>query len=188
MNKTVIFSAPSGSGKTTIIQALLKIPELRLGFCISTTSRAPRGKEVHGQDYYFISAEEFQEQIQQGKFLEWEEVYPGTFYGTYKSEVQRLFGEGKNIIFDLDVYGGINVKKHFGERSLSIFVQPPSLEELRKRLENRQTDSPEKIEIRLAKAQQEMNQAPNFDIILINDQLSEAITKAEKTVKDFLMQ
>ena len=171
-NKLIIFSAPSGSGKTTIIRELLALKDLNLGFSISTTSRQPRGKEQNGVDYYFISAEEFKTQIEKDFFLEWEEVYANNFYGTYKSEIERLGKEGKNVLFDIDVFGGINIKKIFGDRALSIFIQPPSIEELQRRLENRQTESPEKIQMRIDKAEHEIKQAVHFDVVLINDNFS----------------
>ncbi|MDO4879947.1 MAG: guanylate kinase [Capnocytophaga sp.] len=185
-NKLIIFSAPSGSGKTTIIRELLSLTDLNLGFSISTTSRTPRGKEQNGVDYYFISTEEFKTQIQQNLFLEWQEVYANNFYGTYKSEIERLGKEGKNVLFDIDVFGGINVKKQFGDRALSIFIQPPSVEELQKRLENRQTESPEKIQMRISKAEQEIKQASHFDVVIINDDLQKAVQEAEKIIRDFL--
>lgn len=186
MTKLIIFSAPSGSGKTTIVRELLKQPDLNLSFSISTTSREPRGKEKDGVDYYFISVEEFKKHIENNEFLEWEEVYTNNFYGTYKSEIERLNTLGKNILFDIDVFGGINVKKLFGNQALSIFIQPPSIDELRRRLENRQTDSAEKIMMRLAKAQKEMEQAIHFDQIIINDNLQTAIKQTEKVIRDFL--
>lgn len=186
MTKLIIFSAPSGSGKTTIVHELLKQPDLNLSFSISTTSREPRGKEKDGVDYYFISVEEFKKRIENNEFLEWEEVYTNNFYGTYKSEIERLNTLGKNILFDIDVFGGINVKKLFGNQALSIFIQPPSIDELRRRLENRQTDSAEKIMMRLAKAQKEMEQAIHFDQIIINDNLQTAIKQTEKVIRDFL--
>lgn len=186
MAKLIIFSAPSGSGKTTIVHELLKQPDLNLSFSISTTSREPRGKEKDGVDYYFISVEEFKKRIENNEFLEWEEVYTDNFYGTYKSEIERLNTLGKNILFDIDVFGGINVKKLFGNQALSIFIQPPSIDELRRRLENRQTDSAEKIMMRLAKAQKEMEQAIHFDQIIINDNLQTAIKQTEKVIRDFL--
>lgn len=186
MTKLIIFSAPSGSGKTTIVRELLKQPDLNLSFSISTTSREPRGKEKDGVDYYFISVEEFKKRIENNEFLEWEEVYTNNFYGTYKSEIERLNTLGKNILFDIDVFGGINVKKLFGNQALSIFIQPPSIDELRRRLENRQTDSAEKIMMRLAKAQKEMEQAIHFDQIIINDNLQTAIKQTEKVIRDFL--
>lgn len=185
-NKLIIFSAPSGSGKTTIIRELLALKDLKLGFSISTTSRQPRGKEQNGVDYYFISAEEFKTQIEKDFFLEWEEVYANNFYGTYKSEIERLGKEGKNVLFDIDVFGGINIKKIFGDRALSIFIQPPSIEELQRRLENRQTESPEKIQMRIDKAEHEIKQAVHFDVVLINDNLQKAIEEAEKIIRDFL--
>lgn len=186
MSKLIIFSAPSGSGKTTIIRELLKYPELNLSFSVSTTSRQPRGTEQHGTDYYFISADEFKQGIHNNAFLEWEEVYTNNFYGTYKSEIERLTKLGKNILFDIDVFGGINIKKQFGKDALSIFVQPPSIQELKKRLENRQTETPEKIQMRIDKAQYEMEQSSHFDKIIINDDLHKAIKETQTIVREFL--
>lgn len=186
MSKLIIFSAPSGSGKTTIVRELLKHLDLNLSFSISTTSRPPRGVEQHAVDYYFITAEEFKQRIEREEFLEWEEVYTDTFYGTYKSEIQRLTEMGKNILFDIDVFGGMNIKRQFGDNALSIFIQPPSLEALKERLEKRQTDSPEKIAIRLAKAEKEIEQASNFDHIIINDDLATAIAETQQVIRAFL--
>ena len=183
--KIFIFSAPSGSGKSTIIGRLLSKKELNLEFSISATSRSPRGQEQDGKDYYFLSVEDFREKIARGNFLEWEEVYPGTYYGTLRSEVERVWGEGKNIVFDVDVVGGVNIKKMYPERSLSVFICPPSLQELRRRLLERGTDSPQKIAVRLEKAEQEMAYAPKFDRVLLNDDLERAVAKAEEMVLDF---
>lgn len=184
--KLIIFSAPSGSGKTTIVRELLKHPELNLSFSISTTSRPPRGQEKNGVDYYFISAEEFKAKIAAGDFLEWEEVYTDNFYGTTQTEVERLHKLGKNILLDVDVFGGINIKKLFGAKALSLFIQPPSIEELRKRLENRKTETSDKINMRIAKATTEMAQAHRFDQIIINDRLEDAVTQTLHVVKKFL--
>lgn len=186
MSKLVIFSAPSGSGKSTIIKELLRFPDLNFAFSISTTSRNPRGEEQNGVDYHFVSAEVFKKQIQENAFLEWEEVYKDTFYGTYKSEIERLTKLNKNILFDIDVFGGINIKKQFGEKALAIFVQPPSLEVLKERLEARNTDSAEKIAIRLAKASHEMEQSVHFDAIIVNDNLQKTIEKTLEIVHNFL--
>ncbi|WP_264845346.1 guanylate kinase [Capnocytophaga catalasegens] len=186
MNKLIIFSAPSGSGKTTIVRELLKCKDLNLSFSISTTSREPRGQEQNGIDYYFISVEAFKKQIENQEFLEWEEVYTKTFYGTSKKEIERLWQLRKNILLDIDVFGGINVKKQFGTKALSLFIQPPSIDILRQRLENRQTDSAEKIAIRLAKAQKEMEQAIHFDQIIVNDNLATAVAQTEKIIRNFL--
>lgn len=186
MSKLIIFSAPSGSGKSTIVRELLKNEDFNLSFSISTTSRQPRGQEQNGVEYYFISVQEFKERIEKNDFLEWEEVYADTFYGTYRSEIQRLKSMNKNIIFDIDVFGGMNLKKQFGAEALSIFIQPPSLEELRRRLENRQTETAEKIEMRLAKAQEELAQAVHFDKVIVNDDLPTAISQTEAIIREFL--
>ncbi len=179
-------SAPSGSGKTTIMRHLLSLPQLNLAFSISATSRAPRGKEEHGKDYYFMTAEAFKEQIAQGAFLEWEEVYKDNFYGTLRSEVERLWALGKNVVFDIDVVGGLNVKKLYPEQSLAIFVEPPSMAALEERLHQRHTESEEKIQMRLNKAAQELAVAHKFDVIIRNDHLSEALKEAERVVEEFL--
>lgn len=183
--KLVIFSAPSGAGKSTLVHYLLpKFPEL--SFSISATSRAPRGEERHGKDYYFLSAEEFASRAQQGDFLEWEEVYKGTCYGTLKSEVERLWAEGKTVVFDIDVVGAVNLKKQFGDRALALFVQAPSLQVLEERLRGRATDSEEKIEERIAKATVEMKRAPEFDRVVVNDVLEVAKAESTQILKDFL--
>ena len=184
--KIIVFSAPSGTGKSSVIRELLKQTDLNLAFSISTTSRAPRGTEQDGVEYYFISAERFQEKIKQGAFIEWEEVYAGNYYGTYSSEIERLSAKGKNIVFDLDVFGGINLKKYFGDKALSIFLQPPSLEELKKRLEHRQTDTPEKIAMRVEKAAYEIEQAVYFDKIVVNDNLQECVNEVAQLIRSFL--
>lgn len=184
--KIIIFSAPSGTGKSSVIRELLKQPDLNLAFSISTTSRAPRGTEQDGVEYYFISAEGFREKVKQGAFIEWEEVYAGNYYGTYSSEIERLSAKGKNIVFDLDVFGGINLKKYFGDKALSIFLQPPSLEELKKRLEHRQTDTPEKIAMRVEKAAYEIEQAVYFDKIVVNDNLQECVNEVAQLIRSFL--
>lgn len=183
--KLIIFSAPSGAGKTTIVRHLLE-KNLNLGFSVSATSRAPRHNETHGKDYYFLSEEEFRAKIKNNDFLEWEEVYNGVFYGSLKSEVERIRDLGKNVIFDVDVVGGLNIKKFYGDDALAIFVQPPSVEELRNRLINRSTESEEKILMRIAKAEHELGFAPQFDMVIINDNLENAFLKAEKLVKDFI--
>lgn len=185
--KLIIFSAPSGSGKSTIINYLLK-QNLRLCFSISATSRLPRGEEQHGVEYYFLSPEEFRKHINQDNFLEYEEVYPDKFYGTLKTEVQRILERGDNVIFDVDVVGGCNIKKYYGNQALSIFIQPPSIDELRKRLVERGTDAPEVIENRIAKAAYEMSFAHRFDVVIINDDLSQAQKETLHLVKDFLDQ
>jgi guanylate kinase len=184
--KLVIFSAPSGAGKTTIVRHLLsKRPDLE--FSISATTRKPRGDERHGIDYYFISKEEFLHRIAKKQFVEFEEVYSGTFYGTLRSEIQRIWDKGKTVIFDIDVEGGLHLKRKYEEHALAIFVQPPSLLVLIERLTGRGTDSPEKLEERFAKAKKELNYAPQFDIILNNYDLETACKEAEVLVDDFLL-
>ncbi len=184
--KLIVFSAPSGSGKTTIVRHLLAQKELNLSFSISATSRAKRGKEQNGVDYYFLSASEFKEKIKNEAFIEWEEVYQDTYYGTLKSELERLWADGKYIIFDIDVVGGLNIKKQFPEETLAIFVQPPSIEVMEERLRNRKTDSEEKIRERVAKATKEMKFAKDFDVILVNDVLEDAQKEAYQLIADFL--
>lgn len=185
-NKVIIFSAPSGAGKSTIVNHLLGLhPELE--FSISATSRAPRGQEKHGVEYYFFTSEEFRQMIEEDKFVEYEEVYSGSYYGTLKSEVERIWAKGHVIIFDIDVQGGVNLKRIFGEKALSVFIQAPSVEVLRDRLVGRGTDTPEAIERRVSKAASEMEfAAGKFDYVLINDDLQTALAEAEKTVGSFL--
>lgn len=185
-NKVIIFSAPSGAGKSTIVNHLLGLhPELE--FSISATSRAPRGQEQHGVEYYFFSADEFRQMISEDKFVEYEEVYAGSFYGTLRSEVERIWAKGHAIVFDIDVQGGVNLKRIFGEQALSIFIQAPSVEILRERLVGRGTDTEEAIDRRVAKAASEMEfAAGKFDFVLINDDLAIAKAEAEKVVGDFL--
>ena len=183
--KLIIFSAPSGAGKSTIINYLLQ-QSLRLRFSISATSRAPRGTEQNGVEYYFLTPEEFKARIAKGDFLEYEEVYTDKFYGTLKSEVERILDEGDNVIFDVDVVGGCNIKHYYGERALSVFIQPPSLEELRKRLVGRGTDTPEVIESRIAKAEYELSFADKFDTVVINDDLETAKANALQVIRTFL--
>ena len=185
-NKVVIFSAPSGAGKSTIVNHLLGLhPELE--FSISATSRAPRGQEQHGVEYYFFSADEFRQMISDDKFVDYEEVYAGSFYGTLRSEVERIWAKGHAIVFDIDVQGGVNLKRIFGEQALSVFIQAPSVEVLRERLVGRGTDTDEAIERRVAKAASEMEfAAGKFDYVLINDDLATAKAEAEKVVGDFL--
>lgn len=185
MGKLIIFSAPSGAGKSTIVNYLLS-QNINLRFSISATSRLPRGEEKHGVEYYFHTPEEFRQKIENNEFLEYEEVYKDKFYGTLKAEVQRIFDNGGNVIFDVDVVGGCNIKKYYGEKALSIFVEPPSISELRNRLISRGTDSPEIIEARVAKAEYEMTFASEFDVIIKNDNLEEAKAKALQVVKEFL--
>ena len=183
--KLVIFSAPSGAGKSTLVNYLLpQFPQL--SFSISATSRSPRGQEKHGKDYYFLSSEEFKAHVAKDELLEWEEVYAGTYYGTLKSEVQRLWDEGKTVVFDIDVVGGLNLKKIFGPQALAMFVQAPSIQVLEQRLRGRGTDSEEKIAERLAKASTEMERAPEFDAIIINDELERAKAEASETLENFL--
>ena len=183
--KLIIFSAPSGSGKSTIINYLLQ-QSLRLRFSISATSRAPRGTEKNGVEYYFLTPEEFKARIAKGDFLEYEEVYTDKFYGTLKSEVERILNEGDNVIFDVDVVGGCNIKRFYGDLALSVFIQPPSIEELRKRLVGRGTDTPEVIESRIAKAEYELSFADKFDTVVINDDLETAKAKALQVIQAFL--
>lgn len=181
-----MFSAPSGSGKTTIVHHLLNQEALNLAFSISATSRDKRGKEIDREDYYFISAKKFKKLIDKGKFVEYEEVYTNNYYGTLKKEIKRLRKEGKNVIFDIDVVGGLSIKKKFPKKTLAIFVKPPSLKEMEKRLRNRQTDTEDKILERLAKAEKEMNYAKQFDVILINDNLEVAKNEAYQLVQNFI--
>ena len=183
--KLIIFSAPSGSGKSTIINYLLQ-QSLRLRFSISATSRAPRGTEKNGVEYYFLTPEAFKARIAKGDFLEYEEVYTDKFYGTLKSEVERILNEGDNVIFDVDVVGGCNIKRFYGDRALSVFIQPPSIEELRKRLVGRGTDTSEVIESRIAKAEYELSFADKFDTVVINDDLETAKAKALQVIQAFL--
>ena len=183
--KLVIFSAPSGAGKSTLVNYLLpQFPEL--SFSISATSRSPRGKEQHGKDYYFLSSEEFKARVAQDELLEWEEVYAGTYYGTLRSEVERIWAQGKVVVFDIDVVGALNLKKQFGDRALALFVQAPSVEILEQRLRGRGTDSEEKIQQRVAKAAIEMARAPEFDKVVVNDDLDTAKAEALAILKDFL--
>lgn len=183
----LIFSAPSGSGKSTIVNWLMKEhPELKLYFSISCTSRQPRGTEQNGVEYFFLTPEEFRQRIDNDEFLEYEEVYENRFYGTLKAQVERQLEAGQNVVFDVDVKGGINIKKFYGERALSLFIQPPSVEELRRRLEGRGTDTPEAIENRLAKAEYELTFAPQFDHIVVNDDLEQAKKETLALVSAFL--
>lgn len=185
-NKVIIFSAPSGAGKSTIVNHILGMhPEIE--FSISATSRAPRGQEKHGVEYYFFTADEFRQMIAEDKFVEHEEVYPGSFYGTLRSEVERIWAKGHVIIFDIDVQGGVNLKRIFGEQALSVFIQAPSVEILRQRLVGRGTDTQEAIERRVAKAESEMEfAAGKFDYVVVNDDLATAKAEAEKVIDNFL--
>ena len=184
--KLIVFSAPSGSGKTTIVRWLLEKKELNLEFSISAASREPRPTEKDGVDYYFLSLKEFKRRIKEDEFLEWEEVYRDNFYGTLKNEVERLWALGKNVIFDIDVSGGLRIKRKFPEQTLAIFVKPPSIDELKIRLKNRKTESDDKINMRVAKASAELATAPLFDVIIENDKLEHALTEAELLVGTFV--
>lgn len=184
--KLIVFSAPSGSGKTTIVRHLLKDDNLNLAFSISATSREKRGTEQHGKDYYFLSLKDFKQHIKNDDFLEWEEVYRDNFYGTLKSEVERLWALGKNVIFDIDVSGGLRIKRKFPEQTLAVFVKPPSIDELKIRLKKRKTESDDKINMRIAKASAELATAPLFDIIIENDNLDKALAEAEDLVGAFV--
>ena len=182
--KVIVLSAPSGTGKSSIIKRLLEYPELNLGFSVSATSRAPRGAEQHGVEYYFISHEEFKRRADAGDFVEWEEVYPGTCYGTLKSEVTRVTEAGRNLIMDIDVKGGLNVKQCFGDQALTIFILPPSKEELERRLRGRGTDAEEVIRKRLDKADFELSFAPQFDVRVVNDDLERAVEEVRRLILD----
>jgi len=183
--KLVVFSGPSGTGKTTLVKHLLQCG-LGLEFSVSATNRPPRSNETDQKDYYFLSEKEFREKMNNQEFLEWEEVYPGILYGTLKKEVERIRENGGNAIFDVDVAGGLKIKKFYGQEALAVFIMPPSLEELKKRLTNRSTETEEKINNRLAKAKYEMTFAKQFDQVLINNNLKEAFIKAEKLIRNFL--
>lgn len=183
--KLIIFSAPSGAGKSTIVQYLLT-QNLGLEFSVSATSRAPRGSEIHGEHYYFLSAEEFRKRIDNKEFIEHEEVYTDLYYGTLRSEIDRISNKGNNIIFDVDVVGGLNLKKQFGDNALALFIAPPSIDELLKRLNNRGTDTPEMIAQRIAKAEHELSFAPQFDVVVVNDNLQIAQKEAENIIRNFI--
>lgn len=183
--KVMIFSAPSGSGKSTVVHHLLSLhPEFE--FSVSAASRAPRGEEKDGVDYWFISREEFERLIREDALVEWQQVYAGHYYGTLKREVERIWSKGHVILFDVDVKGGVNLKNYFGDAALSVFVKAPSVEELRRRLIGRRTDSPEEIEVRISKAEEEMTYADKFDYVLVNDNLEKALAEAEKVTDEFL--
>ncbi|MGL5938038.1 MAG: guanylate kinase [Phocaeicola sp.] len=183
--KLIIFSAPSGSGKSTIINYLLT-QNLNLAFSVSATSRDPRGDEQHGVEYFFLTPEEFRTRIANGEFLEHEEVYQDRFYGTLKAPIEKQLNEGVNVVFDVDVVGGCNIKEYYGKRALSIFVEPPSVEELRKRLVGRATDTPEVIESRIAKAEFELGFASKFDVVIVNDELEKAQAETLKAINNFI--
>lgn len=184
--KLIVFAAPSGAGKTTIVHHLLGIPELNLEFSISAASRERRGNEVDGKDYYFLSPKDFRQKIKNKEFLEWEEVYPENYYGTLQTEVDRICDAGKNVIFDIDVVGALRIKRKFPEETLTVFVEPPHINELIKRLKNRKTESQDKINMRIAKAPAEMANAPQFDVRIMNDDLATAKAEAERIVAAFL--
>jgi guanylate kinase len=184
--KLIVFSAPSGSGKTTIVRHLLKQKELNLEFSISATSREKRGEEIDGKDYYYLPLKDFKTKIKGDAFLEWEEVYRDNFYGTLKSEVERIWAKGKHVIFDIDVSGGLRIKRKFPEQTLAIFVKPPSIDELKIRLKKRQTEDIDKINMRVAKASAELATAPLFDCIVVNNNLDDALEKSYTKVREFL--
>jgi guanylate kinase len=183
--KLIIFSAPSGSGKTTIVKEVLKT-DIPFAFSVSATSRAPRPGEIDGKDYHFLSVEEFKSAIARGDFLEWEEVYENQFYGTLKSDVEAKRKQGFNVLFDVDVVGGLNIKKHYGDEALAIFIQPPSIDELKKRLQKRGTESPESFDKRIAKAEKEMRYAKDFDLVIVNDDLQKAVDETIENIRQFL--
>lgn len=184
--KLIVFSAPSGSGKTTIVRHLLKQKELNLEFSISATSREKRGKEVDGKDYYYLSFEDFKKKIKNDEFLEWEEVYRDNFYGTLKSEIERIWAMGKHVIFDIDVSGGLRIKRKYPEQTLAVFVKPPSIDELKIRLKKRKTESTDKINMRISKASAELATAPLFDAIVVNEDLEKALAESYTLVSNFL--
>ena len=186
MNKCIIFSAPSGAGKTTIVHALINDPVLKLRFSVSACSREPRPNEVHGKDYHFLGIDGFKTLIEEDAFVEWEEVYENNFYGTLKSQIQEIWESGHAVIFDVDVVGGLNLKRIYGEQALAIFVQPPSFEELENRLRYRSTETEEKIQQRMSKARIELDKAPEFDVIIVNDELDQAVLQATHVVSNFI--
>lgn len=186
IGKIIVLAAPSGCGKSTIINALVKGGDLNLGFSVSATTRAPRDGEADGVHYHFLSEEEFRRRIAAGGFVEYEEVYPGRFYGTLRSEIDRLTGEGFNVILDLDVNGALNVKKLYGKQAMTVFIEPPSVEELRRRLESRGTESPEAIDTRIARAEYEISRAPEFDSRIVNDKLDEAVGRTHDLILSFI--
>ena len=182
--KCIIVSAPSGAGKTTIVRYLLD-QDLDLQFSVSATSREPRLEELDGKDYYFLSAQDFRDRVDAGDFIEWEEVYPDQYYGTLKSEIERVWDEGKHVVFDVDVVGGLNLKEHFGDKALAMFIQPPNVQALEERLRARRSESEETMKLRLDKAAQELSRAPEFDVIVVNDELFRACDEAEELIKEF---
>ena len=184
--KLFTFSAPSGAGKTTIVRHLLRQEKLNLGFSISATSRAPRGEEVDEVDYYFMTKEDFINKVKKDAFVEWEEVYHNNFYGTLKTEVERIWSQKKHVIFDIDVVGGLRIKKKFPQRTLAVFIKPPDINELIRRLKKRATESEEKVKMRVAKASLEMALAPQFDTIILNDDLQKALKETEQVVENFI--
>lgn len=184
--KVIVVSAPSGCGKSTIINSLLDRGDMDMQFSVSATNRAPRQGETHGESYYFMSTPEFRAAVDRGEFVEWEEVYPGRFYGTLRSEIERIIDAGHNVILDVDVKGGVNVKRMMGDRAVSIFIMPPSVDALRSRLLSRGTDSPEAIEERVGKAEYELSFAPQFDHTVTNDELSEAIERTRAIISGFI--
>ncbi len=186
-NKAIIISGPSGSGKTTIVKKLLENDDLNLEFSISATTRKPRPGEIDGKDYYFLSVVEFKSKIEDNEFIEWEEVYKNHYYGTLKTEIARIWANNKNVIFDVDVNGAINLKNYFNEKAISIFIKPPSIEELKKRLQIRKTETPEKIAFRLKRAEYELKFEKKFDYVVINNNLENAIEKTKEIVKNFLI-
>lgn len=185
IGKIIVLSAPSGTGKSTIINELMKRPGLCLGFSVSATSRKPRGQEQDGVNYYFLTPEEFERRVELGDFVEWAEVYQGTRYGTLVSEVARVTGSGRNLIMDIDVEGAMNVKRRYGNWALTIFIEPPSMAELERRLRDRNTDDEESVRRRLAKAEHEMSFAPKYDAVVVNDDLNRAVNEVAQLIKDF---
>jgi guanylate kinase len=186
VGKLIIFSAPSGAGKTTLVREILKNEKFRLEFSVSACSRAKRANEIHGKDYYFLSVEQFKTKIARNEFIEWEEVYTDSFYGTLKTEIKRIFDKGKNVVFDVDVAGGLNIKKQFADLALSLFIMPPSVAELEKRLRNRSADNEESIRKRVEKAEYEITFAPKFDRIIVNDILESTVSETKSAIEVFL--